>query len=230
VPGTATNWPGGAYDPETHIAYAPAGNVPGVRSIVTPPSGFSDIRYVSGVAGRPFQEYFGPGDCCAADSGLRTREDLRSPAPPPAESLNVQGLAVVKPPYGVLAAIDLDRGELLFQVPHGETPDNVRNHPALKGLSIPKTGQAGTSGVGMVVTKTLVIMGDPQLTSPPGRPRGAMLRAYDKKTGEQVGEVLMPAIQSGSPMTYMVDGRQYVVVAVSGGTYSGEYIAFSLPN
>ena len=55
-----------------------------------------------------------------------------------------------------------------------------------------------------------------------------MLRAYDKKTGEQVGELLMPARQSGSPMTYMVDGKQYILVAVSGGAYSGEYLAFSL--
>jgi quinoprotein glucose dehydrogenase len=56
-----------------------------------------------------------------------------------------------------------------------------------------------------------------------------MLRAYDKQTGQQVGEVLMPAQQSGSPMTYMVDGRQYIIVAVSGGNYTGEYIAFALP-
>jgi len=79
------------------------------------------------------------------------------------------------------------------------------------------------------VTKTLVVMGDPQVTSPPGRPRGAMLRAYNKQTGAQVGEVWMPAPQSGSPMTYSVDGKQYIIVAISGGAYSGEYIAFSLP-
>jgi quinoprotein glucose dehydrogenase len=71
--------------------------------------------------------------------------------------------------------------------------------------------------------------GDPQVTSPPGRARGAMLRAYDKATGREVGAVLMPAQQSGSPMTYMLDGRQYIVVAVSGGNYSGEYLAFRLP-
>jgi len=129
-----------------------------------------------------------------------------------------------------LSAINLDRGEMMWQVPHGDTPDNVRNHPALKGIDIPKTGQAGTSGVGLMVTKTLVVMGDPQITAPPGRPRGAMLRAYDKKTGQQVGAVLMPAPQSGSPMTYMVDGKQYIVVAVSGGAYSGEYLAFSVAN
>jgi quinoprotein glucose dehydrogenase len=142
----------------------------------------------------------------------------------------VQGLPIVKPPYGLLAAINLDRGELLWQAPHGDTPDNIRNHPALKGMNIPKTGQVATSGVGMVVTKTLVIMGDPQITAPPGRTRGAMLRAYDKKTGQEVGALWMPAIQSGSPMTYMVDGKQYLVVAVSGGVYSGEYLAFSLPD
>ena len=141
---------------------------------------------------------------------------------------NVQGLSLVKPPYGVVAAIDLNKGEIMWQVPHGDTPDNVRNHPALKGLNIPKTGQNGS--VGMLVTKTLVIAGDPQVTAPPGRPRGAMLHAYDKKTGAEQGAVWIPAPQSGSPMTYTVDGRQYIVVAVSGGNYSGEYIAFSLPD
>jgi quinoprotein glucose dehydrogenase len=247
--GTATNWPGSAYDPEEHVVYAQAGNTPGgARSLVAPPPGFSDIRYVSGVGGRPFAQVFGPGDCCSADSGRRTREDLpqgvtsltappaaRAPAAPPAGGggegggLNVQGLPIVKPPYGILSAINLDRGEIMWQVPHGDTPDNVRNHPALKGLNIPKTGQAGTAGVGLMVTKTLVVMGDPQITTTPDHPRGAMLRAYDKATGREVGALWMPAIQSGSPMTYMVDGKQYIIVAVSGGNYSGEYLAFSLP-
>jgi hypothetical protein len=78
--------------------------------------------------------------------------------------------------------------------------------------------------------ETLVVLGDPQVTAPPGRPRGAMLRAYDKNDGTEVGAVWMPAQQSGSPMTYMAGDRQYIVVAVSGGVYSGEYIAFALPN
>jgi glucose dehydrogenase len=244
VSGTATNWPGGGYDPELHIAFAPAGNLPGTRSIVAPPAEFSDIRYVSGMGGTPFREVMGPGDCCAADSP-RTAERARearstapatpaAPAAPPSgaaatQGLNVQGLSMFKPPYGLLAAIDLDRGELMWQTPHGDTPDNVRNHPALKGMNIPKTGQAGTSGVGLLVTKTLVIMGDPQVTTTPEHPRGAMLRAYDKKTGQQVGAVYLPAPQSGSPMTYSHGGRQYIIVAVSGGNYSGEYLAFSLP-
>ena len=112
-------------------------------------------------------------------------------------------------------------------MPHGDTPDAVRNHPILKGLNIPKTGQPGS--VGIMVTKTLAVAGDPQVTAPPGRARGAMLRAYDKQTGEQVGEVLMPAQITGSPMTYRIDGRQYIIVGVSGGNYTGEYIAFALP-
>ena len=144
-------------------------------------------------------------------------------------NLTVDGLPIVKPPYGLLAAIDLSKGAVAWQTPHGDTPDAIRNHPALKGREIPKTGQQGTWNVGLAVTKTLVIMGDPQITAPPGRRRGAMLRAYDKTSGRQVGEVWLPAPQSGSPMTYSIDGKQYIVVAVSGGPYSGEYIALTLP-
>ncbi|MSO46343.1 MAG: pyrroloquinoline quinone-dependent dehydrogenase [Acidobacteria bacterium] len=233
-----TNWTGGGYDPETHTVFVPAVNAnTGSYSLAAPPSGFSDITYVRGVDGLPFAQVFGPGDCCSADSGYRTRDDLPAApaipagvrAPPP---LAVQGLPIVKPPYGVLAAIDLDRGDLLWRVANGETPDNVRNHPALKGMSIPKTGQAGNAG--LVVTKTLVISGEPLFTTTPEHPRGAMLRAYDKRTGKEVGAVYMPAPQSGSPMTYQVGGKQYLVVAVSAiagqESYSGEYIAYRLPD
>jgi quinoprotein glucose dehydrogenase len=204
------------------------------RSLVAPPKGFSDIGYVSGIAGENFRVVLGPGDCCAADAPQRPAQATPPPAAAPAgggagDGLNVQGLPMVKPPYGTLAAINLDRGDLMWQVPHGDTPDNIRTHPLLAGKTIPKTGQPGTSGVGLMVTKTLVVMGDPQITTPPGRQRGAMLRAYDKQTGQEVGAVWMPAPQSGSPMTYSVDGKQYIVVAIGGGAYSGEYLAFALP-
>jgi quinoprotein glucose dehydrogenase len=75
-----------------------------------------------------------------------------------------------------------------------------------------------------------VIAGDGQVTTTADHPRGAMLRAYDKKTGKEAGTVWMPAPQSGSPMTYMIKGKQYIIVAVSGGNYSGEYIAYTLPS
>jgi quinoprotein glucose dehydrogenase len=240
-----TNWPGVAYDPETQTVYAQANNV-GITSasLVPPPASFSDIRYVSGVGGQPFREVLGPGDCCAADSpraqaqfeaqrGAQNPPAPAAPAPaaprPQAGGLTVDGMSILKPPYGTISAINLNRGEIVWQVPHGDTPDNVRNNPALRGRTIPKTGQAGTSGIGLMVTKTLVVMGDPQLTTTAEHPRGAMLRAYDKNTGQQVGAVFMAAPQSGSPMTYLFNGRQYIVVAISGGNYSGEYLAFTLP-
>ena len=136
---------------------------------------------------------------------------------------------MIKPPYGTISAVDLDKGEIKWQIAHGDTPDAVRNNPALKGMDIPRTGQSGYN-VGTLVTKSLVIAGDGQVTTLPDRPRGAMLRAYDKQTGKEVGTVWMPAPESGSPMTYMWKGKQYIIIAVSGGAYSGEYIAFTLPD
>jgi quinoprotein glucose dehydrogenase len=240
--GGGTNWPGAGFDPETHIVYAQAANA-GVAplGLVTPPPGFSDVRYLPGRAGQDFRVNEGPGFGSAADaprvSEVQRRLNIAMGKPADAlpeaggggggGALGVQGLPIVKPPYGVLSAMNLDRGDLMWQVPHGDTPDNVRNHPLLKGINVPKTGQQGQAGV--LITKTLVIVGDPQVTTTPEHPRGAMLRAYNKQTGAQVGAVFMPAPQSGSPMTYSVDGRQYVVVAISGGAYSGEYLAFALP-
>jgi quinoprotein glucose dehydrogenase len=141
----------------------------------------------------------------------------------------VRGLSLSKPPYGRLSAIDLNRGEILWQTPHGDTPDRVLRHPALAGLEIPPTGEPCAGLVGPLVTRTLLIMGECSYHAWPGGQRGAMLRAYDKTTGARVGEVPMPAPQSGSPMTYMLDGRQYIVLAISGGAYSGEYMALRLP-
>jgi quinoprotein glucose dehydrogenase len=236
--GGGTNWPGAGYDPETHTVYAQAANSQIVPiGLIEPPEGFSDIKYVLGFAGQPFRVSEGPGFGSAADFPQAPRRPAAGGAAQAAAAAQggegggvrttVQGLPLVKPPYGVLNAINLDKGEITWQVPHGDTPDAIRNHPALKGLNIPKTGQGGS--VGLIVTKTLVVVGDPQITTTPQHPRGAMLRAYDKATGKEVGAVLMPAPQSGSPMTYMVNGKQYIVVAVSGGNYSGEYIAYRLP-
>jgi quinoprotein glucose dehydrogenase len=228
-----TNWPGAGYDPETHIVYAQA-NQSAVSpiSLRKPPEGFSDIHYVLGRNDTEFRVSEGPGFGSAADAPQNAvPQPVRRPAPvapaaAPVGGLTVQGLSLVKPPYAVISAINLDHGDIQWQVPYGETPDAVRNHPALKGMNIPNTGQPGS--VGLVVTKTLVILGDSQMTSVQ-HPRGAMLRAYNKATGKEVGAVLMPAPQSGSPMTYSVDGKQYIVVAVSGGAYSGEYIAYKVP-
>jgi quinoprotein glucose dehydrogenase len=227
-----TNWPGGSYDPETHMVYAFACNACLTPiGLVKSSKEVSDMDYIAGTAGQEPRMRTGPGENAGADSPLPTR------APAPARAggnssgyvpLTVQGLPLIKPPYATISAINLDTGEIVWQVAHGETPDAIRNNPALKGLDIPRTGQAGYN-IGTLITKTLVIAGDSQVTSTDQHPRGAMLRAYDKATGKEVGSVLMPAPQSGSPMTYLLNGKQYIVVAVSGGPYSGEYIAFTLP-
>ncbi len=192
------------------------------------------MRYVLGVAGQRVTIARGPGENAGADSPRAPA--AAAPPPPPAASgpniyslLSVKGLPLIKPPYGTISAINLDKGEIAWQTPHGETPDAVRNNPALKGLNIPRTGQSDYN-VGTLVTKTLVIAGDGQVTHHPDRPRGAMLRAYDKSTGKEVGAVFMPAQQTGSPMTYMVNGKQYIIVSISGGAYSGEFLAFTLPS
>jgi len=244
-----TNWPGGGYDPDTHTVFAQAAMATiAAESVAPPPPGFSDLEYQAGVVGQPFRlrEAAGAGSYAdipqrpsgrgAEPAGRGTAANASGSAPSTTASagraggeggLTIDGLSIVKPPYGALAAIDLEKGRVKWRTPHGDTPDNVRSHPLLKGLTIPKTGQ--NSSVGLVITKTLVVLGDPQVTTTTEHPRGAMLRAYDKISGKEVGAVFMPAPQSGSPMTYMLDGRQYIVVAVSGGPYSGEYIAYSLP-
>ena len=193
------NWPGGSFDPDTGMLYLYSHTLNRAIGLVNDPER-SDMDYVSG--------------------------RLRPPT--------VRGLPMMKPPWGRITAIDLNEGEIVWQVAHGETPDFVRNHPALRGLDIPRTGRTGgaggsSGGIGTLTTKTLVISGEGGTVTTPSGARGAMLRAYDKATGEERGAVYLPAAQTGSPMTYMLDGRQYVVVAVGGGTYHGELIAFALP-
>jgi quinoprotein glucose dehydrogenase len=246
-----TNWPGGSYDPETHTVYVYACNACLTPiGLVQPAKELSDMNYVAGTAGQEVRMRTGPGEGSGADA-LAER-----PAPAAGRSgrggrggggggaaaggrgagggggggggLLVEGLPLIKPPYATISAINLDQGEIVWQVAHGETPDNIRNNPALKGLNIPRTGQSGYN-IGTLVTKSLVVAGDSAITTTPSGVRAAMLRAYDKTTGKEVGSVMMPAPQSGSPMTYMANGRQYIVIAVSGGPYSGEYLAYTLP-
>src|SRR5262245_29096356 len=221
-----SNWPGATYDPELRTVFAPACNsCTAILGLVQPPKEISDIAYIMGTAGQRIALITGGGEGSSADSKPAAPSPAPAPPPPaPAAAAPVdplQGLPLLKPPYGVLTAVNLDKGEISWSVPHGDTPDAIRNHPLLKGVTIEKTGQAGN--VGAVVTKTLVVVGDPLVTSPAGRPRGAMLRGYDKLTGREVGAVWMPAAQSGSPMSYLANGRQYIIVAISGGVYSGEY-------
>ena len=199
------NWPGASLDPDTGILYVYSHTLLRVLSMVNDPKR-SDMNYIS----------VGGGD----DSG--------------GAGLTVQGLPLIRPPWGRITAIDLNKGDIVWQVAHGETPDNVKNNPALKGVTIPRTGRTGgaggsSGGIGTLVTKTLVISGEGGVFTAPNGQRGAMLRAYNKSTGSEVGAVYMPGAQTGGPMTYMLGGKQYLVVAVSGAILPGQLMAFKLP-
>ena len=207
------NWPGAALDPESNYLYLYSSNQISDLGLVEG-TGRSDMKYVRGTAPNP----------AASRAALPGAGVAGAEAAPP---ITIQGLPLVKPPYATITAIDLNKGELVWQVPHGETPDNIRNHPALRGKTIPRTGRIGR--IGVLATRTLLISGEAGFFTTPTGQRGAMLRAYDKATGQDAGEVYMPAPQTGSPMTYMLNGRQYLIVPVAGGTYSGELLAFRLP-
>ncbi len=220
-----TNWPGGSYDPETHTLYVFSQSAIALLGLIPPPPDVSDMNFVQGVA----------GVVPRVRRAMGATLEAGPPAPPPAApagaqgpgGLTVQGLPLLKPPYGRITAIDLDKGEFRWQIAHGETPDNIRNHPALQGLNIPRTGRPGL--IGVLTTKTLVIAGESGFFTTPSGQRGAMLRAYDKLTGREVGAVYISAPQSGSPMTYLLNGEQYLVLAIGGGNYSGELVAYKLP-
>jgi quinoprotein glucose dehydrogenase len=193
------NWPGGSADPETGFFYIYTKTQIGALGIVNAPER-SDMNFIRG---RP--------------EGISSRD----------AATNIQGFPMIKPPWGRITAINMNTGDITWQIPHGEAPDNIRNHVLLGGLDIGRTGWPGR--IGLLVTKTLVIAGESgNYTTATGDP-GAMLRAYDKATGADIGAVYMPAPQTGSPMTYQVDDQQYIVVATSGGGKSGELVAYRLP-
>jgi quinoprotein glucose dehydrogenase len=200
------NWPGGSFDPDTGMLYVYSHTLLRVLAMVNDPKR-SAMHYISA----------GGGD----DGGG-------------AGALSVRGLPLVKPPWGRITAIDLHTGEIAWQIAHGETPDVVREHPSLTGVNVPRTGRPGgaggsSGGIGTLVTKTLLISGEGGTVRMPDGTRGAMLRAYDKRTGAEVGAVRMPGAQTGSPMTFMLNGKQYIVLGVSSATMPGELIAYTLP-
>ena len=133
---------------------------------------------------------------------------------------NVQGLPLLKPPYGRITAYDMNKGDVAWQIPNGDTPPNVKEIFAKLGLAnVPPTGFP--SQAGLLVTKTLLIGGE----GGGGRP---LLHAYDKKTGSNIAELPMPGTQSGLPMTYVYQNRQFIVLSV-GGQPAGQLVAFALP-
>jgi quinoprotein glucose dehydrogenase len=202
------NWQGGSFDPETKMFYIFTNVAVTTLGLLPPEQGRSDMLYVRGAARDPNPPAPGAGGPGGGGGGL-----------------NVRGLPLIKPPYATISALDLKNASLAWKIPHGDTADNIQNHPALKGLTLPRMGRPGR--IGVLTTKTLLIAGEGGFaTTPDGR--GAYLRAYDKATGADVGKVFMPAPQTGSPMTYSINGTQYIAVAVSGPGFAGELLVYKL--
>ncbi len=210
------NWPGGAMDPENNFLYIHSHTAVFLNGLVPANPAQSDMGYVSGQA-----RAAGPGPGAAGGG--------RAAGPGPGRGgATVQGLPLVKPPYDRITAYNMTTGDIVWQKAHSSTPDNIKNHPALKGMNLPRTGQPGRTFIGVLTTKTLLIAGDGGVHTNEAGKRLALLRAYDKRTGADVGAVEMPARQTGSPMTYQIDGKQYIVLAVSGND-GAELLAYALP-
>jgi len=208
VPGAGggANWWGGSADPETGFVYMSSATNPSVVALrpnpaaAQPPTNpdLPPFAYVSG--------------------GAAQFPTLR--AIPGAEGRPaIPGLRLIKPPYGRITAYDMNKGIIAWQIANGDTPANVKSHPALAGLNIPKTGSP--RNVGIMVTKTLLFAGDG--TDP-------LLDAYDKKTGELIAQLPMPGMQTGLPMTYMHNNRQFILVAVGSANGQGpQLVAYAIP-
>jgi quinoprotein glucose dehydrogenase len=184
-------------------------NIPG-GAVVDPESG---ILYVASTKGCSAPQLI-PGT--EVDSGATMDWVTRGPG----GVGGVEGLPLYKPPYGRITAIDLNTGETLWWIPNGDTPDNIKNHPMLRGVTLPRTGK-GTHATA-IVTSTLLLYGE-------GRSGAPLLHAVNKQTGEEIATVELPAPTNTAPMTFMHEGRQYIVLAIGGGQHPGSLVALRLP-
>ena len=231
--GGGTNWPGGSYDPETNILYVNSQKSVSQLGLVPPrdPSK-NDLAYVVGNAMTGARTTGGTGSAAGGDRAVAPGTPAAAAAAAPAgegggaaPALNVSGLPIMKPPYGQLTR---DRSRQGRNYLAGARTARRRTRfaitPALKGLNIPRTGRPGV--VGSLTTKTLVISGEAGFGPTPTGARGAMLRAYDKATGKEVGAVYLPAPQTGIADDLHAERTAVHRRAVSGAGYSGELIAF----
>ena len=200
--GGAATWAGAAVDPETGMLYVPSRNNAVVITLYEPdPALGATVAYTHGAP---------EGDRLAG----------RGLGPSRSGALMPRGLPLLKPPYSRMTAIDMNTGEHAWMVPLGNG-DRYRNHPMLRDLNLPPLGGDGVGGP--VLTKTLLV----SALSAGGSDGGPRLVARSKQTGEERGSVDLPTGAIGTPMTYMVAGRQYIALAIGGRP--PEMIAFALP-
>ena len=211
------NWNTGAFDPETGIYYAVS---------MTQPTAYGLAKSTDPKATMEYWVPFGEPQQPAAGEAAHRQ-------PPPAHSenaeqhpgLNVEGLPLMKPPYGRITALDLNKGTKLWMVPNGDGP---RNHPLLKNLNLPPLGNLGRPVA--MVTKTLLFVGDASesLFGRAGISGPAKFRAYDKATGQLIWQMDLPVGTTGGPMIYMADGQQLIIVPIGGKGYGAGWLALGL--
>lgn len=197
------NWGGGAFDPDTNILYVPSRMTPGTALARGPGPGATSFGGAQ--AGGP------------------------APGRGSSRSTTIEGLSIFKPPYSKLTAIDMNRGEILWETPIGNGP---RHHPLLKGLGLPPLGDH-IPRLGVLVTKTLVFVNAQRLESlgryipPPWEKWGdpdmnrKLLYVFDKQTGALLREIELDGLSAAIPMTYLVGGKQYLALAIGGGEEAG---------
>jgi quinoprotein glucose dehydrogenase len=208
MPGIAggASWSGAAFDPQTGILYVPSKMLPFAATMKKSPVPYAD--YVGEIV--------------------------------PVETM--QGVPLWKPPYGRITAIDLNTGDHRWMVPMG---DLAQSNPASKQLGLPPLGRPARGHI--LLARTLLIIGQEGTTQREGGPQresaaepgtvsvpnfeinDPKLCAYDKATGKLVGEVALPRNATGAPMTYMVNGEQFIVVPTGGANLPAELVALRLP-
>ncbi len=232
-----TNWEGGAFDPETKIAYIFSSTEFNRRSLINDPVR-SNMNYIDGGGGGRGGRGAGRGEGGAEDAagpagraagagaaaGGPGRAGGAAEAAPP---LNAFGLPLIKPPYGRVTAINMNTGDHVWMAAIGGTPENIKNHKMLQGVSVPRTGRPGRTGI--MVTKTLLFAGERGPLDTVDGQTVSWFRSYDKSTGAIVSEMQIPANVTNVPMTYMSGGKQYIVVAVAAVGKPAELLALALP-
>jgi quinoprotein glucose dehydrogenase len=213
------NWPGGSFDPVTNRLYIHSHTQ--LMELVNTPEDMEPFN--RGPDGGAPQTVAPPPNLAPA-GGLGARR----------VSTFLQGtIPLIKPPYDRITAYDMNTGDMLWQKTHGTTEDAIRNNPALAGVpSIDRLGSYGRIFIGTLTTSTMVIAGEGATHTNDQGETVALLRAYDKDTGEDIeGRIEMPARQTGSPMTFMHEGKQYIVLSVThaGANAGGEIVAYALP-
>ena len=204
----AANWNTGAFDPETGMYYAVSMTLPTVYGLRRNPNASSPMLYGEG-----------PPPPAPKKPGEPERPRREFP------DLTVDGLPLTKPPYGRITAYDMNQGTKVWMTPSGDGP---RDHPLLKNLNLPPLGSTGRPAP--LLTKSLLFLADSSnaVMGRAGVSGPAKFRAYDKASGQLVAQIDLPVGATGGPMTYLLDGKQYIVLPVGGRGYGAGWVALGL--